>query len=383
MTIFLSKVFRAAITLILLAFITGCSPGKNLNGLPTPTPTPGAPGNAFVYTADAGGNTISGFANDSTGALTPVPGSPFISAGTPFGLAATSDNRFLYVSSFQNNVVTGFSVSTTNGSLTPLSCPLPAATGVQPLKIDINPAGTFLYTANQGGGAGNGSISVFSIDPASGCLTSVSVATTDNVARDLTIERNGNFLYAVTGGGGINAFSIAADGTLTRLVTSGFDSATGTMVAVKASPVADVLLATDAGNANLLRTFLIDPATGALAPVQAAASGTSPSAIAFNAVTSPATPEIYIANTGSNNITTDVTDSSGAIGAALNFVPDSTGPVDLAVDPSGRFLYVANNGSSDVAAFTANIDGSNFNSAFIAAAATGSGPESIVVVGHP
>ncbi|MGH9568505.1 MAG: beta-propeller fold lactonase family protein, partial [Candidatus Angelobacter sp.] len=158
MTIFLFKVFRAAIALMLLAFITGCSPGKNLNGAPTPTPTPttGASGNAFVYTADAGDNTISGFANDSTGTLTPVPGSPFISAGAPFGMAATSDNKFLYVSSFQNNVVTGFSVSTTTGSLTPLSCPLPAATGVQPLKIDINPAGTFLYTANQGGGTGNG-----------------------------------------------------------------------------------------------------------------------------------------------------------------------------------------------------------------------------------
>src|ERR1051325_2330080 len=90
---------RAAIFLGFIFLITGCSDGKLVAGGATPTPTPG---NAFVYTANAGGNNVSAFANDGTGALTAVPGSPFAVPGQPFGIAATHDNKFLYVTQFQN-----------------------------------------------------------------------------------------------------------------------------------------------------------------------------------------------------------------------------------------------------------------------------------------
>lgn len=187
----------------------------------------------------------------AAGALTPLSGSPFSLPGQPWGIAATPNNKFLYVSSFQNAVVNGFAINPTRGGLTTLSCSV-ATTGLQPLKIAITPSGAFLYTANQGG-----SVSGFSIDSATGCLTAVSSTPTDAVARGLTVERNGKFLYVVTGGGGINTFSIAADGTLTRLAAAGFDSGTTTMLAVKASPKLDILIATDGGSANVFRTFTI------------------------------------------------------------------------------------------------------------------------------
>ncbi|HEY1937804.1 MAG TPA: beta-propeller fold lactonase family protein [Candidatus Angelobacter sp.] len=373
---FLPGLVRAAISSSLIMLMAGCAKG-NLSPAPTPTP---APGNAFVYTANAGGNSISGFANDATGALTAVPGSPFASPGQPFGLAATPDNKFLYVSSFQTAVVTGFSISPANGSLTPLACSPTAATGAQPLKIAINPAGTFLYTANQ-----VGSVSGFSINTTTGCLTAVSTIATDTVARGLTIERAGQFLYVVTGGGGIDLFSIATNGILTRLVSGGFDSGTTTMLAVKASPTSDVLIATDGGSTNNFRTFAIDTLTGALTPVTTTVSSgpLTPSAIAYNPFLDPTTPFFYIANTGTNNFTSNQVGTNGVIGVNNQVVSDPTGPVDLAVDPTGKFLYVANNGSSNVAAFNANINTSNADIAFISAAAAGSGPESIVVVGHP
>ena len=96
--------FRAAIFsrfMLLIVFLvffvvvflnTGCSPGNLTIGVHTPPPTPGS---AFVFTANAGGNNISGFSNDSTGSLTAVPGSPFSSPGQPFGLAATPNNAFV------------------------------------------------------------------------------------------------------------------------------------------------------------------------------------------------------------------------------------------------------------------------------------------------
>lgn len=369
--------FGVAPFLWLSFLIMGCGGG---GPTPGPTPTPAGPGNAFVYTANAGGNSISGFMNDSNGSLTPVSGSPFSMPGQPWGIAATPNNKFLYVSSFQNAVVNGFAINPATGSLTALSCATPAATGLQPLKIAITPAGGFLYTANQGG-----SVSGFSIDASTGCLTAVSTTPTDAVTRDLTVERNGKFLYAVTGGGGIDAFSIAADGTLTRLLTSGFDSGTTTMLGVKASPSADLLVATDAGSANSWRVLLINTTTGALTVHSTASGGAiTPSGIAFGPLTAGSTvTPVFIANTGSNDFTSAGVAPDGTVGFFIHQVNDPTGPVDLGMDPAGKFVYVANNGSSNVSAFMGNINGSNFNSVFISSAATGSGPESIVVVGHP
>ena len=357
--------------------ITGCSSGNLTIGVHAPPPTPGS---AFVFTANAGGNNISGFSNDSTGSLTAVPGSPFSSPGQPFGLAATPSNAFLYVSSFQNAQVTGFSINATTGTLTPLACPV-ATTGSQPLKLAINPAGTLLFTANQ-----VGSVTGFGINTTTGCLTAISTTPTDSVARGLTIDGTGQFLYVVTGGGGINLFTISASGTLTRQVIGGFDSTTGTMLAVKAIPNLNVLLATDGGSTNNLRSFIINTFSGALTPIVVTVAGSSPpnpSAIAVNLPANATTPLFYVANTASSNLTVNTIAADGTSGASSLTVPASIGPVDLAVDPTGRFLYVANNGASTVTAFNANITAANVNSAIISFVATGSAPESIVVVGHP
>jgi 6-phosphogluconolactonase (cycloisomerase 2 family) len=373
--------FRAAIIpcfmFLVIVPITGCSPGNLTIGVHTPPPTPG---NAFVFTANAGGNNISGFSNDSSGSLTAVPGSPFPSPGQPFGLAATPNNAFLYVSSFQNAQVTGFSINPTTGSLTPLTCPV-ATTGPQPLKIAINPAGTLLFTANQAG-----SVTGFAINAGTGCLTLISTTATDSVARGLTIDGSGQFLYVVTGGGGIDLFTIATNGTLTRQAIGGFDSTTGTMLAVKAVPGINVLLATDGGSTNNLRSFIINTFSGALTPIVVTVAGSSPpnpSAIAVNTPANATTPLFYVANTASNNLTVNTIAADGTSGTSSLTVPASIGPVDLAVDPSGKFLYVANNGASTVTVFNANITAANVNSAIISFVGTGAAPESIVVVGHP
>ena len=375
---FLMSFLRAAIFLGFVFLITGCSDGTLTAGGATPTPSPG---NAFVYTANAGGNSISGFANDGTGALTPIPGSPFASAGQPFGLAATPNHQFLYATSFQNNQVNQFLISAASGVLTPLTCTAVATTDLQPLKIAINPAGTLLYTINQ-----PGSISGFSINATTGCLTAISTTPTDATGRGITIDQSGQFVYVVTGGGGIDAFQIGASGTLTRLAIAGFDSGTTTMLAVKAVPTFEVLMATDGGSTNNLRTFNINTGSGVLTPIVTTAPGSSPatpSAIAFNTPLNATTPLFYIANTGSNNLTVNTVDATGAIGAASLTVPVAMGPIDLAVDPTGKFLYVANNGSSTVSVLNANITAANTTTALISTSPTGGGPASVVVVGHP
>lgn len=361
----------AAILLAWMALFSGCG-GANSTAPIAPIST-ASPGNAFVYTANAGGNSISGFSNDSTGALTPIAGSPFSSPGGPFGIAATPNSRFLYVSLFQSAAVSGFAINPTTGVLTALNCGTTATTGSQPLKIAVTPSGGFLYTANQ-----TGSVSGFSIDATSGCLTAISTSPTDAVARGLTIERSGKFLYVVTGGGGIDAFSIAAGGTLTRLA-SGFDSGSGAMLAVKASPNADILIASDGATPDNFRVFTINTTTGAITFTALVGTNTTPSAIAYNR--NPTFADVFVADTGSNNLTHTAVTPQGEVFPFLETLPapGSTGPIDLDTDPAGKFLYVAGNGSSNVTALLLQ----NPNPTSIGSVATGGGPESIAVVAKP
>lgn len=72
-------------------------------------------------------------------------------------------------------------------------------------------------------------------------------------------------------------------------------------------------------------------------------------------------------------------DAQGEVFFFTSLVADFTGPVDLDTDPAGKFIYIVNNGSSDVTAFIP-VPNNNFNSLSVA---TGNGPQSIVVVGRP
>src|SRR5262245_10959073 len=75
----------------------------------------------FLYAANAGSNTVSGFSiNPATGVLTPVPGSPFATGGVADGigvsLATTPDDKFLIAANGSSMTITVFSIAA-NGAL--------------------------------------------------------------------------------------------------------------------------------------------------------------------------------------------------------------------------------------------------------------------------
>jgi 6-phosphogluconolactonase (cycloisomerase 2 family) len=75
--------------------------------------------------------------------------------------------RFLYVTDYQDNTVSEFSINATNGQLQAVGTPV--ATGTAPVDIKIEPSGHFAYVANFFGNT----IDVYSIDPTTGALTLV------------------------------------------------------------------------------------------------------------------------------------------------------------------------------------------------------------------
>jgi len=142
------------------------------------------PSSKFVYTANIGTasvgigpgpvQSISCYASDpSTGALSPVLGSPF-PVTTPAsgfrGLMIHPSGKFLYLATGATGVgstgngILGWSVDSTNGSLTPLP-DSPFAPGTIVLGGAFDRAGKFLYASNV-----SSAILGFSVDPSSGAL---------------------------------------------------------------------------------------------------------------------------------------------------------------------------------------------------------------------
>jgi 6-phosphogluconolactonase len=59
-------------------------------------------------------NTISGYAiSPTTGALTPIPGSPFAVGTNPYAVALDTSSKFLYVANALSSNISAFSVNPT------------------------------------------------------------------------------------------------------------------------------------------------------------------------------------------------------------------------------------------------------------------------------
>jgi len=142
-----------------LAFTIDASSGglTAVQGSPFPT-IPGYVGNtqpseivvdpsgSFVYTGLLATGQVAAFAIMPSGALNPVPGSPFAAGKGPIALATV--NSFLYVSNAQDGTISGYSISSTTGVLTPLAnSPFPIHGGA----LAASPFGGFLYTSGSGG----------------------------------------------------------------------------------------------------------------------------------------------------------------------------------------------------------------------------------------
>jgi 6-phosphogluconolactonase len=89
---------------------------------------------------------VFGFSVGSSGALTPLPGSPFAAGVKPSGIASDATSAYVYVTDFSSNNVRGYTVNS-SGSLAPLSgSPFPS--GNQPSAIVVDTAYSFAYVAN-------------------------------------------------------------------------------------------------------------------------------------------------------------------------------------------------------------------------------------------
>jgi 6-phosphogluconolactonase (cycloisomerase 2 family) len=171
------------------------------------------PAGKFVYVANDTSNNVSGFTINSGGSLTAVPGSPFAAGTTPQQGIAVS-GRFVYVSNLASNDVSAYTFDATTGALTPIAgSPFTLApAGTAPESLTMDPAGKFLFVANMN----SDNISAFTVN-ADGSLTPVagSPFAAGHSPQYLVTDRTGSFLYVVNvNDNAVTTYTIGAAGAL-------------------------------------------------------------------------------------------------------------------------------------------------------------------------
>jgi 6-phosphogluconolactonase (cycloisomerase 2 family) len=266
-----------------------------------------------VFVGNEGSNDVSAFAvNNTTGALTAVPGSPF-AAGTDPKAMALYGSSALYVANAGSNDVSAYSIDVGTGALTPLS-PATIATGTSPTSVVVVPGASVVYVANHGG---SNDISAFSID-----LTPVPGS---------PFPAGGNPLSLAVGGGGKFLYTANPDATNPSISGFNIDPTSGALSPLNGSPFplpASHYMATDQTGTYLYVTsganivgYAIDAFTGALTALPGFPVAAGPNAYSVNV--DPTNQFLYVTNDGAANIAGFRLDASTG---ALTLMPDSPFP---------------------------------------------------------
>lgn len=300
----------------------------------------------------------------ATGALTPLPGSPYnYVAGANFpALAMDPAGKFLFMTDAVNDVVLSYAINASG-------VPLPGtavATGSFPAGITVSPSGRYVYVTN----SNSNSISAYSINTTTGTLTLIdadeSVAGVQNIASGttpnaLTFDPAGDTLFvANVGNATVSAFRLnASTGAIAHVAGSPFAAGVN-LYRIAVDPSGKFVYTADYSD-NKVTLFSIDAATGAITRTSRISARKAPTAIAFSSGSTPVTytpKTAYVANTGAHSMSQYTVGTDGAL-AAMSPATVGTGlsPIALATDLTGTYLYAANSTAQTVSMYSASASG--------------------------
>ncbi|MFZ1083772.1 MAG: beta-propeller fold lactonase family protein [Terracidiphilus sp.] len=284
------------------------------------------PAGRFAYVANLVSNatdqaTISMFTiNPATGVLTPTSPATVPTGFFPQGIAIDPTGSFIYTADSDDNAISIFTVNQTTGVLT-ATTPAEVPTGYEssPGFVTVDPSGKFLYTA--GDASDDSTIAMFTINSSTGLLTPTTPAKvyTGPIPFDLAVAPNGKFAYVVNNDSGMN---------------------------------------NDIGVAQ----YTVDSLTGVLTQNSPAfvATGNSPTAIAID----PTSKYAYVVNRNDNTVsmyTIDPATGNLTLNATAanptGTIATGNSPFRITFDPSGKFLYVTNEGGIAASIYSVNPDG--------------------------
>jgi 6-phosphogluconolactonase len=304
---------------------------------------------AYVAT----GNGVFAFRiNDNTGASTTVFSAPFVLGRSPAAMVIAPSGNLAYVSNELDNTISLVKIDTSSGALTEV-LPRTTVAGLSPSAMVMDPAGSFLYVAEQG----TNDVASYSIG-AGGSLTLVSTAVVNASPSNMALSSSGDVLFvAVPNFSKIYAFTISA-GMLTPAAGSPFAVSNG-VISVAIDPTASFLYAPNP-SANTISGFSI-LAGGVLSPLPSSPFGnaTTPLKTPVANVVDPTGKFLYVANFASTSISEfDVSGTGDLTPVTASSASAGTNPDFFAFDPDEKYLYVGNEGSNSITEFLLNSDGS-------------------------
>jgi 6-phosphogluconolactonase len=324
------------------------------------TATPG-----FIYVLTAVGitptpGTISAFSVDpNTGSVASVPGSPFQGEAGQQALTSDPSGKFLYVANAlstqaaSTNSISAFTIDPTTGALSPVAgSPFSTGTQEDPSSLAVDSTGKFLYVADPAGDsnfpADVNSIAEFSIDTDTGALTPIAqapcldAAGLAGAANAVAADPVAGFLFASEALGTVCSYSIDSQGMLQQVTGSPFSVSTNITAdprAIAVDPFGKFVYDAN-GITNDISAFSITPGSGTLTSVPGSPFTPGPNANPISLAMHPLGRFMYVENLGVNIIGFSIDPSSGAL--AMLSGPPLIVPVALippAIDPSGKFLY--------------------------------------------
>lgn len=325
-----------------------------------------------------------------------------------FGLTSCTRDYtvdYLYVTASNKNnpgSINEYLVDYQSGALVATSGS-PVATGVNPVALVTTSNGLFIYVVNQG----DSTVQEFAVNTGNGTLTSKNTYKTGTTPTGAAIDVAGKFLYVTftyqagysstnPGPGGVNIFPINSDnslGTATTVnvgnnpvgvVASGFNNF---VYVVDAEPAVGT-----ASSFGVILGFSENTGSGALTPAPGTkittgstgktvatgyGAGTVPSAIAID----PTARFVYVADRATNQLYGNLVQAGGSLVPMTNS-PFATGllPVAITIDPRGLYLYVANYNANTVGAYAINQStGAPVGSVGSGGVSVGTGPSCVAI----
>jgi 6-phosphogluconolactonase (cycloisomerase 2 family) len=271
----------------------------------------------FLYAAGEGNGTVSAYQVDPTlGALTPVLGSPYSTPGAgPTSIATDLLGRFVYAPSAFGNPAPfpGFTITssgTSAGALTPVAG-MPY-TGLDSKGVVVEPSGSFAYVTN----STNNAISEYALDPTTGLLTAL-------VGSPFIIPNGGN--------GSPSAIAVSPFGFTLFVTNTSIDTVSALTILASGNDAGTLM--------NFTNSPIATTPSGSLDPVAVAVD--------------PSNRFVYVANMTGQTIAAyqfnDLNQFAPIAGSQFIFtIPTIAGstPTSMAIEPTGRFLYVSVIGTS-------------------------------------
>ncbi len=321
----------------------------------------------FVYTNNNDSpNTVTGFSVGPGGTLTKV-GSPFPTGGNGSGLFSASNTatvtirkKFLYVANTGSNNISGFSINTTTGALTPVP-DSPFATGGSGsffgISLAVTPNGKFVYAGN----AGSRDISAFSVG-SNGALTAITGSPffIGDSPDGIKVSPNGKFLaVALPFSDSVAMFRIGSNGALTPVNSpfaqggmGGSDAASSVDMSCKSN----LLFAAIANSTETEVGVSTIASSGALSPIADSPFAFVGGKNSSVGILSPNNQWLFVSNQDSNTITSLDVGSNGSLAQVSDSPFSNSGAIDpngMATNAEGTLLYVAN-GDNTVTGFSIN-----------------------------